>query len=176
MSPARYTRIAVLLHWGIAALLFAQIAFGWFLTTLPRGAAARGFYVNLHKSTGLTLGLLIVIRLLWRLAHSPPPLPQSLPGWERAAARSSHVALYLAMLVMPLSGYLASNFSKYGVKLFNAVTLAPWGPDDHRLYAAFNTLHVVMAYAFAALIVIHVLAALRHILRRNGILQRMGWG
>ncbi len=172
-APARYTTGAILLHWLLAALLLGQIAFGWFLTTIPRGVPARGYYVNLHKSTGLTIGVLILARLLWRMRHPAPSLPDSLPLWERAAARASHRALYLAMLVMPLSGYLASNFSKYGVKLFNALMLPPWGANDHRLYAAFNSTHIVVAWAFAALILIHVLAALRHLLRADRVFQRM---
>jgi cytochrome b561 len=74
---------------------------------------------------------------------------------------------------MPLSGYIASNFSKYGVKLFNAITLPPWGTDNARIYAIFNTTHVVLSYLFVALIVAHILAAVRHIARKDGVFGRM---
>src|SRR6185312_15635461 len=126
-----YTTVAVILHW--------LIAFGWFLDSVPRGTPARGFYVNLHKSTGLTLAVLIVARVAWRLAHRPPPLPALMRPWERDAAQWSHAALYACMIGMPLSGYIASNFSKYGVKLFNVLTLPPWGVDDAQTYSIFNT-------------------------------------
>ena len=169
----RYTRVAVALHWLIAALLLGQIAFGWFLTTIARGSAMRGIYVNFHKSTGITIGALILARILWRLLHSPPPLPSFMPAWQRIAARANHVALYALMLTMPLSGYIASNFSKYGIKFFNAVKLPPWGADDHRVYALFNSIHVVAAYVFVALIALHVLAALRHAAQRDRVLSRM---
>ncbi len=174
-APAvgRYTTVAIVLHWLIALALLAQIAFGWFLETVPRGGPLRGFYVNLHKSTGLTLALLIVVRLGWRMANSPPRLPPSMPAWERLAAQSSHVALYVCMLGMPLSGYIASNFSKYGVKFFNSLTLPPWGPDDALIYSIFNATHVFLSYAFVALIVLHVLAALRHAMRKDGVFSRM---
>jgi len=89
----RYTTTAILLHWVIALLLFGQIAFGWFLETIPRGIPARGFYVNLHKSTGLTLSLLMIARLAWRIANPPPELPSFLPSWERRAAKWSHRGL-----------------------------------------------------------------------------------
>jgi cytochrome b561 len=173
VNAARYTRVAVVLHWLIALLLFGQIAFGWFLEGIPRGTPARGFYVNLHKSTGLTLALLILARVVWRIAHRPPELPSLMPVWERVAAKWSHVALYVCMLGMPVSGYVASNFSKYGVKLFNSVTLPPWGTDNARIYAIFNTTHQVLSYLFVALIVAHVLAALRHLGRKDGVFSRM---
>jgi cytochrome b561 len=171
-APA-YTAGAIVLHWLIAALLFGQIAFGWFLESIPRGIPLRGFYVNLHKSTGLTLALLILVRILWRLTHPAPLLPVFMPAWERVAARWTHWALYACMLLMPVSGYVASNFSKYGVKLFNVMTLPPWGIDDHRIYAVFNTTHVITSYLFVTLIALHLLGALRHALHRDGVVARM---
>jgi cytochrome b561 len=168
-----YTAPAIALHWLIALFLFGQIAFGWFLETIPRGAALRGFYVNMHKSTGLTLALLIVVRIVWRIANRPPRLPSFMPTWERRAARQNHAALYACMLGMPLSGYIASNFSQYGVKLFNSILLPPWGVNDPRVYKIFNLTHVVLSYVFVTLIVLHILAAVRHAIRGDGILARM---
>jgi cytochrome b561 len=172
-QSAQYTRLAIVLHWLIAALLAGQIAFGWFLDSVPRGSPLRGFYVNLHKSTGLTLALLILVRVVWRLLNSPPPLPAFMPAWERRAAQWSHVALYVCMLGMPLSGYIASNFSKYGVKLFNVLLLPPWGTQDQRLYAIFNTTHVVLSYCFVTLIVLHIVAAISHAVRGDGVISRI---
>lgn len=172
-ASVRYTRVAMALHWLIAALLAAQIGFGWFLGTVPRGSPLRGFYVNMHKSTGLVLALLILVRIAWRLTHDPPPLPAFMPAWKRIVARWSHVTLYVCMLGMPVSGYIASNFSKHGVKFFNAILLPPWGVDNPRIYTIFNTTHVVLSYVFVALIVVHILAAIQHATHRDGVLQRM---
>jgi cytochrome b561 len=172
-TPERYTKTAILLHWLLVAALFAQVAFGWFLEGVERGTPERTIYVNLHKSTGLIIGLLILMRLYWRLTHPAPPVPPSMPVWERLAAKWSHVLLYVCMLVMPLSGYIASNFSKYGVNFFNAVKLAPWGVDDKQIYAFFNGTHVITSYLFVALIAVHALAALRHLVMRDGIFSRM---
>jgi cytochrome b561 len=175
--PIPYTTGAILLHWLIAALLFSQIAFGWFLETIPRGSALRGPTVNLHKSTGLLLGILILLRLLWRLRHPAPPLPSFMPTWERRAARWSHRLLYTCMLLMPLSGYVASNFSKFGVKLFNSLWLPPWGfhrgANDPLIYSIFNTTHIVTSYLFVILIVVHVFAAVTHLIRRDAVFFRM---
>lgn len=80
----------------------------------------------------------VAIVLHWLIANHPPPLPSFIPSWERRAATWSHFALYVCMLGMPLSGYIASNFSKYDVKLFNRILLSPWGTEDARVYAIFN--------------------------------------
>jgi cytochrome b561 len=74
---------------------------------------------------------------------------------------------------MPITGYVASNFSKYGVNFLNVVKLPPWGIDDKTIYGAFNTAHVFTSYVFVALIAAHVLAAFRHLLKRDGIFSRM---
>jgi len=172
-AQTRYTRTAILLHWLIAAAILGQIMLGWYVDDIPRNTPARAWWVNLHKSIGLTIGLLIVLRLAWRWLHRPPELPPFMPGWERASARLSHWALYACMLIMPLSGYIASNFSKWGVKFFNAVPLPPWGVDDKHIYAIFNGTHVVTSYIFVALIAVHVIGALRHAVRRDGVVRRM---
>src|SRR5438046_2861493 len=82
-----------------------------------------------------------------RHAHRPPRWPDALPQWQRRAAELAHRALYVCMVVMPLSGYVASNFSKHGVKFFGT-TLAPWGADLPQVYGFFNGVHIVTAYVF----------------------------
>ena len=169
----RYTRVAIALHWLIALGVLAQIGFGWALQDIPRGTPNRTIYVNFHKSTGMILGVLILVRLAWRLSHKPPPLPASVPAWQQRAARASHGLLYACMLVMPLAGYAASNFSRFGVNFFNAVMLPPWGADNRAIYALFNGLHVWTSYLFVALIALHILAALKHLAGRDAVFGRM---
>jgi cytochrome b561 len=170
---ASYTRTAIALHWVLAVCLLGQILLGWFLEDIPRGTAARSWYVNLHKSIGLSLGLLIVFRLAWRLRHAPPPLPKRMPAWQRIAASASHRSLYACMLIMPISGYVASNFGEYGVRYFNVVLMPPWGSDNDAIYAFFNGVHVATSYVFVALIAVHALSGLRHALVRDGVFRRM---
>ncbi len=164
MSPAasRYDAVTITLHWLIGLALLAQIVFGFALDELaPRGTPARAGIINLHKSCGIVLAAAIVLRLGWRLRHPPPPWPPSMPPWQRSAARLGHRALYACMLLMPVSGYVASNFSKHGVKFFGHL-LPPWGPDLPAVYAVFNGLHVATAWCFSALILGHVAVALKH--------------
>jgi len=163
-SGARYGAVAILLHWILGLALLAQIAFGFLLDDIaPRGTAARSVTINLHKSIGLVLGVVILARLCWRWLHAPPALPVAMPAWQRRAALIGHRALYVCMLAMPLSGYIASNFSRHGVKLFG-VPLAPWGPDEPSVYAFFNGVHVGTAFLFCVLIAGHVVFALKHAL------------
>ena len=172
-TKSKYDRVAVGLHWLIGLALLGQITFGFLLDDLaPRGTVSRAAVINLHKSFGIVLGILILLRLAWRLVHRPPALPAFLPRWQRVAALWSHRALYACMIVMPSSGYIASNFSKYGVVFFG-FPLKPWGPTSKAIYAVFNGVHVVTAWIFTALIVLHVLGALRHALARDGVFRRM---
>jgi cytochrome b561 len=170
----RYTNVAIALHWLLAVGILLQIWLGFSLDDVPRGTPERSAWVNFHKSTGITLAALILARLAWRIAHRPPPLPATMPAWERIAARVSHALLYVCMVGAPLAGYIASNFSRFGVKLFNLVVLPPWGTDDKAIYALFNTTHRVLAVTLAGMILLHVAAALKHALvDRDAVMRRM---
>nr|HET7860116.1 cytochrome b/b6 domain-containing protein [Caldimonas sp.] len=137
------------------------------------GTPARGAVINLHKSFGIVLGVLIVLRLGWRLAHAPPPWPPSMPAARQRLANAGHAALYACMVIAPLAGYLGSNFSKHGVRFFGA-ELAPWGPDWPRAYAFLVGVHDVSTYLLLALTVGHVAMALKHALvERDGIFDRI---
>ncbi len=173
-TSARYTRVAIALHWLIGLALLAQIAFGFLLDDLaPRGTPARAATINLHKSVGIVLFVLIAARLLWRLRHAPPAWPASMPAWQHGAARFGHRTLYACMVVAPLAGYVASNFSKHGVRFFGA-RLAPWGPDLPRVYDALNGLHVATAWLLTALIAGHIAVSLKHaLIDRDEVFSRM---
>lgn len=174
VDATRYGRVAVALHWLIGLALLGQIAFGFLLDDIaPRATPARTGVINLHKSFGIVLGLLIAARLAWRLTHRLPAWPASLPDWQRKAALAVHHALYACMVVMPLSGYVGSNFSKHGVRFFGT-TLRPWGPDLPEVYAFFNGIHIVTAWLFGLLIAAHVAAALKHgFVDRDGVMSRI---
>jgi cytochrome b561 len=173
-APPRYDRVAAWLHWGIGVLLLVEIAFGLLLDEIaPRGTPARAGVINLHKSFGIVLGVLIVLRIGWRLAHKPPSWPASMSAARRRAASAGHAALYACMLIAPLAGYLGSNFSKHGVRFFGAV-LPPWGPDWPRAYAWLVGVHDASSYLLLALTIGHVAMVLKHaLLERDGIFDRI---
>ena len=173
----RYDRTAVLLHWILGVALLAQVAFGWILDEFERGSPARAAAINMHKSTGLMLALFILLRIFWRLRHRPPAFPANMPTKQVRAVRAGHLLLYFCMIAMPLSGYLASNFSRHGIKFLNRVTLPPWGPDDKAIYGVLNGTHDVLAVVFSALVIGHILLALYHArIARDGLSSRMSLG
>ncbi len=170
----RYTKVAIALHWILALGILLQIWLGFFLDDVPRGSPERSGWVNFHKSTGITLAVLILVRLAWRITHQPPPLPATMPAWERIAARANHALLYVCMVGMPLTGYVATNFSKFGIKYFDLVMLPPWAYEDKQVYTALQGTHKALALLFVALILLHIAAALKHaLLDRDGIVRRM---
>lgn len=173
-EPLRYDRIAIALHWLIGAALLAQIVFGFELDHLaPRGTPGRAGVINLHKSVGIVLGLLVLVRLGWRLAHPPPAWGDTLDPRRQQHARLGHRALYACMVAVPLAGYLASNFTRYGIRFFGHAWPA-WGRDDPGVYAVLNGAHVLGAWLFATLVAGHVAIALEHLLiERDDVFARV---
>jgi cytochrome b561 len=175
MSPSdrgRYTRVAVALHWLVALLVVAQIVWGFWMQQIPKqppGIRADAF--NLHKSGGMLIFALMVARLGWRLGHPAPPLA-ALPAWQRVGAHVSHAALYVLLVAQPLVGYLGSVWSGYPVKFFGMV-LPAWGTKDVALKDLMSQTHLVLACLLIAIIAVHIAAAVRHALARDGVLQRM---
>jgi cytochrome b561 len=173
-DDTRYDRVAAALHWLIGVALLAQVAFGFLLDDIaPRNTPSRADVINLHKSFGIVLGIAIVLRLAWRLAHRPPRWPAAMPAWQRRAAHAGHGLLYACMVVLPASGYVGSNFSKYGVTFFGHL-LPPWAPALPHVYTVLNGVHVTTAWVFALLIAGHVLVSLQHaFVARDGIFRRI---
>jgi cytochrome b561 len=169
----RYTWQAMALHWLIAALVIGMLWLGWSLEDIPRNTPARGFYVNLHKSFGVLALILVFLRLAWRIGHRPPPFPSGMAAWQTKVASITHWLLYACILIQPLSGYLASSFSKFGVKFFG-IPVSPWGWDDKALRDFFGEIHGLNATLLAVLVAVHVLAAFKHLLLdRDTVFQRM---
>lgn len=174
--PTHYTPTAKVLHWLIAVFAFAQLSLGVWMIGIPKSPpGVRASWFNLHKSIGITLGLVIVLRLAWRLTHPAPPLPETIPPWQRTLAKYCHFALYVCMVVIPVSGYLGSSFTNYPIKYFGH-TLPQWGWDSPALKELCSQVHLTAIVTFVALIALHLAAVLKHlIIDRDGIFQRMGW-
>ena len=173
-SGSRYTAAGIVFHWIVATLAIAMIGLGLFMSDIPKGSPDRAFYFNLHKSIGVTTALLVIARLWWRAQHPPPSLPASMPGWEIQAAKVSHALLYMCLIVMPLSGFAGSQFTKYGVTYFGLFKIPPMGSENKIVYDVLQGVHGVTAALLITLIVIHVLAAFKHLLiNRDNVFQRM---
>jgi len=174
MQAESYTLTARVLHWLVAAFVFAQISLGVWMVGIPKAPPGiQVYWVNVHKSIGITLGLIILVRLLWRLTHRAPPLPPTVPQWQRIAAKTSHVMLYVCMIVMPLSGYLGSSFTKDPI-IYWGMRLPHWGWEAPALKELCSEVHSVTVIVFITLIAVHIAGALKHLLiDRDGVFQRM---
>ena len=173
IEPARYSVPAQLFHWVIAALIVTQFVLARLQENLPLGARKLALLAR-HKSVGMTILMLAILRLAWRLRHQAPPLPSAMRPFERWAARATHTAFYVLLFAMPLTGWMMSSAKNYSVSWFGLFT---WpnliGKNEH----AFNFLrstHDILSDVLFAIAVLHILAALKHhFWDRDDVLVRM---
>jgi cytochrome b561 len=172
-SIDRYTTPAIALHWLIALLIFAGFGLGVTMTDIPGLTPTKLRYYSYHKWIGVTVFLLVVLRVAWRLTHRPPVLPP-MSWWQRMLANTVHVTLYGLLLVIPLAGYLYSYAAGVPVVYFGLVELPPLITPDPAYKDTFKHTHVFLNYVMAALVIIHILAALWHqFVQRDHLLLRI---
>jgi len=172
-SPAtRYTRTAIALHWLLALAIVGSFSLGLYMSSLPFSPQRLKLY-NWHKWAGVTILALSAVRLLWRLTHRPPAdLPA--PVWQQRAAHATHMALYALFFAVPLVGWAYSSAAGFPILLFGVLPLPDLVAADKALAAAIKPWHGWLAYALAALVLLHVAAALKHhFIDRDGLLSRM---
>jgi cytochrome b561 len=173
-SPqARYTAVAIALHWIVAAVIAFTFGLGLYMANLPASPLKLRLY-SYHKWIGVTIFLLVVFRLLWRLTHRVPAPPPQMPRWQRIAAGISHVMLYVLTLVIPLSGWMFSSASGFKVMYLGKIPLPDLVGKDKALAEQLLLTHELLNYFMAAVVVLHVAAALKHHwVDRDDVLQRM---
>ncbi|SOB88156.1 cytochrome b561 [Sphingomonas guangdongensis] len=167
----RYTRGAIAFHWTIAAAILFNLWLGLFHESLPGNWRV----MPVHKALGITVLVLSLARLGWRLAHRPPPFPPALPRWERTLAKTAHWTLYALMIGVPLSGWLMVSGAAVRRPLdwFGLFPL-PFLPVGPSVGGAAHEAHELLGYATAALLLVHILAALRHhLILRDDTLVRI---
>jgi cytochrome b561 len=182
-APAR------LLHWVMAALIVFLLGVGFLMANVIENMVTRYELVQTHKSFGFVVFALGLARMAWRAANPVKPAePTSAKPWENAAARITHAAFYVLMILMPVSGWLMASASAlndpgaYPAQIRNMVfglfeLPDPINPGDARLEALFHAVHFCGGLTLAALLAIHVGAALKHhFVLRDGVLKRMSWG
>jgi len=168
-----YTRTAIALHWAIALLIFVTFPLGLYMTGLPLSPQKLKLY-GYHKWIGVTVFLLAAARLAWRLTHPAPPLPASVPAWQRRASAAVHAALYVLMLAIPLSGWLMSSAKGVPTVWLGLVRLPDLVARNDALGEVLRGVHMGLNAALFALVLVHVAAALKHhLIDRDEVLQRM---
>jgi cytochrome b561 len=180
-SSPRYNRVAIFLHWAMALIILIMIPFGFLLEDLGKAGYGAIAY-PLHKSFGLTILGLTVLRIVWRLLHRAPALPFSTPRWQRIVSRLVHVLLYVLMLGLPLSGWMMISTSAktyvttyFGLFVVPNLPLCEAGSDQCKpLNGLFYESHETLAYIAIALIALHVAAAIKHrVIDKDGVMERM---
>jgi cytochrome b561 len=169
---SRYSTPAIALHWLLALLIIASLGIGLYMTGLSMSPTRLKLY-NWHKWAGVTILLLSAARLLWRLTHQPPADPP-MPTWQAQAAHAAHWLLYALFFAVPLVGWAYSSAAGFPIVWFGVLPLPDFVGPDKALAEAIKPWHGRLAYLLAAVVVLHVAAALKHqFVDRDGLLLRM---
>ncbi len=168
-----YSRIAKGLHWLMALLILGLLGLGFYMQGLPLSPEKLQLY-SWHKWAGVTVFLLGILRLGWRVTHQPPALPAGMPRWQQGAAEVTHLLLYLLMLAIPLSGWLMSSAKGFQTVWFGVLPLPDLLAKDKTLGEQLVTLHLSLNMVLIGLLVAHVGATLKHhFIDKDDVLVRM---
>jgi cytochrome b561 len=169
----RYGNIAQTLHWVIAGLIVTQFVLASLADDLPLGLAKLTMYAR-HKSVGMTILMLAILRLIWRLINAPPALPAGMKGYEKFLAKATHGAMYALLFAMPLSGWLMSSAKNYSVSWFGLFTWPNLVAPNEERFHFFKDLHGFLATTLFVVAILHIAAALKHhFWNKDDVLRRM---
>jgi cytochrome b561 len=177
-AAQRYTAVAVILHWVMAAAFLLMLAGGLSMTYLDLDKSLKFNLYQWHKSLGVLLLLTFFMRLGWRLLHKPPALPAFMPPLEALAAKAGHIALYVCMIAVPLSGWTMVSSSVYGLPTI----VFGWFEWPHipkiagneEVSAAAKNAHWLLTWFFGLCIAGHISAVIKHaVIDKHNLLPRM---
>ena len=189
-KPLRWSRVSRALHWIMALLIIGLAVVGSYMANYEPDMLVQFELTQWHKSFGFVVFTLGCLRILWRWIGPPPPAaPLNTKAWERAAAKVTHIGLYLLMFLMPVSGWLMASASPlndadaYPTQIKNMVfglfeLPDPIAPGDKQLEALFHGIHYWSGWILAALLLLHAGGALKHhfILRDNVLIRMLPFG
>ena len=162
------------LHWSMALLVLAMIPVGFLMIQDGLSRTVQNNLFIFHKNVGVLLLVLIVVRIVYRAVNPPPPKPAHLPAWQARIASLSHGALYALLVVMPLAGYVRVRAGGFPIEALDALGIPVLVPKSDALAGFAKTVHFYGSWAIAALVALHIAAALHHALvKRDGIFSRM---
>ena len=185
MTEARYSAVAIILHWLLAVLLIGMVFYGWYMEGLLEDAQSGGgtsltevqTAYNMHKTTGIIVLVLSLIRLGWRFTHPVPALPEGMKPWEKTVAHGTHMVFYAIMIGMPVGGWMASSAAPFPSYLFNnpELTLPRLPVPQTEAFAdTMGSAHGAGGWVILILFGLHAAAALKHqFLNRDNLLGRM---
>lgn len=167
----KYTATAIFLHWLMAPLILAVFALGFYMSDLKLSPLKLQLF-SYHKWAGITLLTLAALRIVWRMAYAPPPL--LIARWQRLASGMLHLALYVLLLLVPVTGWLMSSAKGFQTVLFGILPLPDLVAKDKALGLLLQNMHQMLNYLLLALIAGHIAAALWHkLIARDDVMSRM---
>lgn len=165
--------VAKTFHWVIAVWILGMFVLGWTMVNWPMSPTKIKLFVW-HKSMGLTILSLVLLRLTWRMLNVAPNLPDTMSLWEQRAAKLIHILLYVVMIMMPLSGWVINSAANFPLKLYGVVPIPNITPPGKALQTVAEGVHLTLFWSLTVLLALHVAAALRHhFIDHDDILKRM---
>ena len=169
----KYSGVAIVLHWLIGLMILTSLSVGLYMVDLSLSPTKLRLY-SWHKWAGVTIFMLVLIRCWWRLSHTPPPLPDTMPHWQRIAANASHTLLYALMIVIPLSGWLMSSAKGFQTVYFGVLPLPDLLQKNKELGDTLALVHKTLNFTMIGVVILHAGAALKHhFIDKDDILRRM---
>ena len=174
-TSSDYGSVAKCLHWIVAILIIGMLTLGTIMTELDKSNPIRPTLYMIHKSTGVTIFITMIIRIIWRWINPAPAFPDPTPPWQRKAARWSHILLYVLIVIMLLSGMVLSTAGNHPIPFWGLFTFKlPFVPLNDSLKHFTGKIHLILAWTIAVLLLLHVLALIKHhCIDKVPILQRM---
>ncbi len=170
---ASYTKTAITIHWLVAFLIIGTFPIGMIMSDLPFSPFKLQL-ISYHKWLGVTIFLLAIARLSWRVTHTPLPLPESIPAWQRQAANSLHHLLYMLIFIIPITGWLMSSAKGFQTVYLGIFPLPDLIGKDKSLGNLLAEIHQTLNFFLLGLVIVHVAAALKHFfIDRDNTLGRM---
>jgi cytochrome b561 len=165
---------ARILHWALAVAIIAMLPVGGIMVTEGLDRSTQNFLFIAHKNTGVVILLLMVVRLAYRVIYPPAPLPGTLPTWQRRAAGASHIALYVMVFFMAITGYVRVTMGGFPIEGLGALGLHPLLPRNEAVAEIAKSLHFYGRFVLIAVLAVHIGAALHHVLiLRDGVFGRI---
>lgn len=169
----RYTPTAIFLHWVVGLGIIGTLVLGLYMVDMPFSPGKLQFY-SWHKWAGMTLLVLTIIRLAWRLSHRAPELPETMGPLSRLAAHAGHWLLYVLMLLIPLSGWLMSSAQGFPVVWFGVWQLPDLVSKNAELGELLKNTHIILNYTLIVTLIGHIGAALHHhFIKKDTVMSRM---
>lgn len=172
-TPETWGAVHKALHWLVALAVVGLLVVGWIMDEMPNSPDKIKVYA-LHKSFGITVLALMLVRLAWRRSNPRPALPPTMKRWERTLAGVVHGGLYVVLLAMPLSGWLYNSAANFTLKWFGLFAIPPLSAPDKDLKYLAEDVHWFLSWMVVTLVVLHVAGALKHhFVDRDDVLRRM---